>query len=49
MNMINSPKVKPNELMRALLQITMDTEETTDKLNAPMVPSSNPLFSLILS
>jgi hypothetical protein len=36
---LNLPKWKPNELIRALLQITMDTDETTDRVNAPTVPS----------
>lgn len=48
-----SPKVKPSVLIRALLQITIDTEDTTDKLRAPMVPSWNfwlsPISTLLLS
>jgi len=36
-----SPKVNPSELMSALLQITIETDETTDKLRAPMVPNWN--------
>lgn len=39
--MWNIPKWKPNELIKALLQITMDTDETTDRVNAPTVPSWN--------
>lgn len=38
---LNLPKWKPNELIRALLQITIDTDETTDRDNAPTVPSWN--------
>ena len=37
----NSPKVKPRVLMSALLQITIDTDDTTDKPKAPIVPSWN--------
>jgi hypothetical protein len=33
--------VKPRELMRALLQMTMETEETTERPSAPTVPSWN--------
>lgn len=33
------PKIKCNELMSALLQITMETEETTERVKAPTVPS----------
>lgn len=36
---INSPKRKPKELISALLHITIDTDETTDRDKAPMVPS----------
>lgn len=42
-----SPNVKPSVLMSALLQITIETDDTTDKLNAPMVPSWNLWLSLI--
>jgi len=35
------PKLKPRELMRALLQMTMETEDTTERLSAPTVPSWN--------
>jgi hypothetical protein len=35
------PKMKPRALMRALLQMTMETEETTERLSAPTVPSWN--------
>jgi hypothetical protein len=35
------PKMKPSALMRALLQMTMETEETTERLRAPTVPSWN--------
>jgi hypothetical protein len=35
------PKMKPSALMRALLQMTMETEETTERLSAPTVPSWN--------
>lgn len=38
-NTRNSPNVKPRVLIRALLQITIETEDTTDKLSAPIVPS----------
>lgn len=37
----HSPKVKPRVLISALLQITMDTDDTTDRLKAPIVPSWN--------
>lgn len=33
------PKIKCSELMSALLQITMETEETTERVKAPTVPS----------
>jgi hypothetical protein len=33
------PKVNPSELINALLQITIETDETTDRLRAPTVPS----------
>lgn len=42
-----SPKVKPSVLISALLQMTIDTDETTDRLSAPMVPSWNCCPSLI--
>lgn len=46
----NLPKVKPKELMSALLQMTMETDETTERVNAPTVPSWNlspsPIFCL---
>ena len=45
----HSPKVKPSVLIRALLQITIDTDETTDKLKAPTVPSWNFWPSLIFT
>lgn len=35
------PKMKCSELIKALLQITMDTDDTTDSDNAPIVPSWN--------
>jgi hypothetical protein len=35
------PKLKPRELMRALLQMTMETEDTTERLSAPTLPSWN--------
>lgn len=35
-------------LMSALLQMTIETDETTDKVRAPIVPNWNLLFSLIL-
>lgn len=38
---IHSPKVKFSVLISALLQITIETEDTTDKLKAPMVPKWN--------
>lgn len=47
--MVHSPNVKPRVLISALLQITIDTDETTDRLNAPMVPSWNRSLSLIFS
>jgi hypothetical protein len=31
------PKLKRIELMRALLQMTMETEDTTERLSAPTV------------
>ena len=33
------PKLKLKELSRALLQMTMETEEMTERLRAPTVPS----------
>lgn len=33
--------MKCSELIKALLQITMDTDDTTDSDNAPIVPSWN--------
>jgi hypothetical protein len=36
-----TPKLKPRELMSALLQMTMETEDTTERLSAPTVPSWN--------
>ena len=33
------PKGKPRLLMRALLQITMDTEDATERKSAPTTPS----------
>lgn len=44
-----SPKVKPRVLMRALLHITIDTDETTERPNAPIVPSWYLLVSLIFT
>jgi hypothetical protein len=35
------PKLKPREVMRALLQMTMETEDTTERLSALAVPSWN--------
>jgi hypothetical protein len=35
------PKLKPREVMRALLQMTMETEDTTERLSALVVPSWN--------
>lgn len=43
----NSPNVKPSVLISALLHMTIETDETTDKLNAPIVPSWNFWLSLI--
>ena len=43
------PKVKPRVLISALLQITIDTDDTTDKLKAPIVPSWNFWPSLIFA
>lgn len=37
----HSPKWKPSVLISALLQITIETDDTTDKLNAPTVPNWN--------
>lgn len=34
-----SPNVNPRVLISALLQITIETEDTTDKLSAPTVPN----------
>lgn len=34
-----APKGKPRLLMRALLQMTMETEDATDKKSAPMTPN----------
>jgi hypothetical protein len=33
------PKLNPRELMRALLQMTIETEDTTERLSAPTVPN----------
>jgi hypothetical protein len=35
------PKLNPRELMRALLQMTIETEDTTERLSAPTVPNWN--------
>lgn len=48
MSKFNSPKRKPKELISALLHITIDTDETTDRDKAPIVPSWKRLLSLIL-
>lgn len=49
---MNLPKMKCSELINALLQITIDTDDTTDKLKAPTVPSWNfspsPIFSFVI-
>lgn len=41
--------MKPRVLMSALLHMTMETDETTERLNAPIVPSWNLLASLIFT
>jgi hypothetical protein len=33
------PKLKPREVMRALLQMMMETEDTTERLSTLAVPS----------
>lgn len=43
------PKVKPSVLINALLHITIETDETTDKVSAPIVPSCNRWPSLIFT
>jgi hypothetical protein len=42
------PKQNPRVLIRALLQMTIDTEEITERLRALKVPSWTPYFSAIL-
>jgi len=43
------PNVKPRVLISALLQITIETDDTTDKLKAPIVPNWNFWPSLIFA
>lgn len=49
---VSLPKMKCSELISALLQITIDTDDTTDRVNAPTVPSWNlspsPIFVFAL-
>lgn len=45
---MNLPKMNCNVLINALLQITIDTDDTTDRLSAPIVPNWNFSLSPIL-
>lgn len=35
----NLPNLKPRLLIKALLQMTMDTDDATDRNNAPITPT----------
>lgn len=43
----NLPKGKPRLLIKALLQITMETDDATERKSAPITPSWKPDISPI--
>lgn len=49
-NYYNVPKGKPRLLIKALLQMTMETDEATERNNAPITPNwkfdISPIFSV---